>query len=295
LNLRELAWAASGAAFLASLLGCALPPKDPEERIVFACTAGLVRSTKGSVDVEADLKNRKLKSGLSWDETVRGYVFEALPEKDRLEALKLYYQCRDKYKREVAGLPLELVPLVHQSQYLWNRFAEAEKLDKPLPSAQAEGFALAGAAFRGVRDEGFDAKARIVKNDRQAIMYFLASEVILRSPDARAFQARAGEYAKQSYEAVRAARAAYQELQASTTDAGVLAWLRERDVRSVLLNRAADVLAQLSYVTASAQYAGMLDATLGELPCDYINLYMARDLMYRRIATPRRFADCAKT
>ena len=72
---------------------------DPTYRAILGCTAGILSGSDYSAGFEAELskavknKNLDLKSTANVNNFVHGYIFENLPESDRLKAYEAYLNC----------------------------------------------------------------------------------------------------------------------------------------------------------------------------------------------------------
>jgi len=137
-------------------------------------------------------------------------------------------------------------------------------------------------------------KTKIMKNDRAALMYFIAAEIYIRTNSGLD---RSREIATDSLHAASAGLNFYNQLITSNPNAQERAWLQREEVNYVLLDRLSESLAQLIYLNVSqtVEYKKKLEETLRTLPCSYINNNkLTEEKVYERIIKPERFDDCRR-
>ncbi len=265
---------------------------EQEIRAVLNCSAGVFVSYNRSANIETDLRT-KIEAGVKADDAVHGYIFELLPPADRLKGYELYLQCI-RQPADPNGIDPRLYAAVERSQYLWDSFDEAERLHDAVPLGEADKFAAMAASLKSISDADFNAKSKLKKYDRQALMYFLAAEVLVRSgTSAEDLAGRAVDYSMNAYQAARQEREIYKALIRKGANPVESEWLQSIDVRETILNRLADAQAQLGFLSKDPHYFSELNETLKLLGCEYIVKYrMAQDAMYVRIPEPVQMTAC---
>lgn len=290
-------------AFLAGCVHRTIDREDPNVRAIIGCGAGVLSKYGVSADLQGDLGKAvstgkiNVKAGFAVEDWMKTYIFEQLPEKDRLGGYKEYLKCYEKRSTETpTGLHSRLLKTKEESQRLWNEFTEAEKLGHHFASTRADAYAITAASFKNMSEEGFNLKSQVVKNDRQALMYFIAAEIIIRSGEkSPQLRTQALEYAEAGNSAARAAREVYEKMLMGALKPDEAQWLESEQVNLVTLDRLAEGYAQLYYLEKGQQHLKALRDTLSLLPCDYIANYKLRDEpVYKRIGSSERLQECSK-
>lgn len=283
-------------ALLAFASGCswnvAEKNEDPVRRIL-GCSAGVLLSYNVSADVGTDLRS-KIGAGAGANEAVRGYIFALLPEQQRLEGYKLYLACMEQ-PADASAVHARLFPLIERSQHLWDNFVEAQLIGTAIPLGEADRYAQVAGSLKALSEEGFNRRSALKRSDREALMFFLAAEILVRSRErSPELAAKARQHSQDAYGAALHTRSLYDAFVKNPGGEGD--WAQWVDVRETVLNRLADAQAQMAFLTGETKYLKELDGTLELLPCGYFRKYRtAEDPMYRRIPVPRRIRHCEST
>jgi len=289
------------------MLGCQtgerlVDKKSPEVKAILGCTAGALSNYKLAGSLESDLdkviseKKLNLSSSLEINDWVKGYIFEKVPSSDALEAYKLYLGCYEKeIKRLNAGYDPDLTPFIASTENLWKKWDEAIKYGLTLETPEAETYALEGKRLSQLDDKKLDSRNKILKYDKEALMYFVAGEIIVRQQneaDRRANANKALEYSSKCVAASSSARQSYSEMVEGNISEIEKEWIVREEVNLVTHDRLAECYAQRVYVGNNTARAS-LSETLSKLPCSYINKYkFSENVIYKRIGIPQEIASC---
>lgn len=275
--------------------------------IITGCTAGILSNYKLQADVNFDLnkavKEKKLSIGITSEvnDWVKGYIFEKIPSNDALEAYKLYLECygaeRKRFENErQVGIDPKISKLKEESQHLWNEWEENNKYARHLFVNESKKYAMVGINLKNINGSDLmNTKSRIMKYDREALIFFIASEIIIRSKDTSDYESYikdALEYSENSVSAAQSAREEYKSMIQKEITPNEREWLTREDIDLVTLDRLSESLAQIIFL-GKQEYSGKIDETLKFLPCNYIRNYKFIDnIVYKRIGIPKRIVEC---
>lgn len=287
--------------------GCAtteriVDKKTPEVKALLGCTAGALSSYKIEGSLESDLdkavseKKLNLSSSVEINDWVKGYIFEKIPQTDALEAYKLYLGCYEKeIIRHSAGYDPQLIPFIASTENLWKKWDEAIKYNHPLEITKAEAYALEGKRLNQLNEEELDAKNNILKYDKEALMYFLAGEIIARNENAsdrKLYFDQAVEYSNKCITAGKSGQEWYLKMVQGNISEKEKEWIEREEINMVTKDRLAECYAQSAFF-GNKSARTKLSNTLAKLPCSYIKKYQfLENIVYKRIGLPQEIVSC---
>lgn len=275
-------------------------PIDPRLVESVVTCAGTIATEKGvKIDTTALRERMSEKSGASLsasarlDVVIRTELLEKLAEGDRLEGLKLYQACM---KEREHSSPPALLDAISKSQDVWNLYdAEVIRTHGQLPPSKADEAIAVGRQLEALDDMKLSLKEKIVKYDREALMYLIATEILVTAADSASLR----KASQTSLEGVKLARQgrAFLKKGLDTPTPEFTTWAKEKKMDTTTAERLLETLAQAHYMRPSTELENEVKSVLDDLPCDYVVTRKLREEMPIKRYTPKleRLRECNKS
>ena len=312
MRMHSVAMLCAGAAMLVGCGGTKPPSDSPRQPMVSqeaqddvaTCSVSfsLAQTTANTLALGLEAEKQTFSGRVSnrFESSVKNALLNdpGITDEIKRRFLDHYFSCiNQRLTARLSEPSRRVVAMIGRSQRLWNRWAEnVESSLRPehlrrLPPGAALEYDTAGNELMAIADAGLEPRFRLMKYERAALMYMLATETLIRfgsgGPGAKNAQV---EYAQKALDAALEARTSYAAIAKAPTSA-LASWLIDSEVHHKTLNRLADIRAQLVFL-GLRQHGAALDADLDGFDCDYVRTYLMEEPVYKRIQPIKKFDTC---